>query len=239
MKIALIILGIFLSKFSYSDSINEKRISSLNFKVDINSLKDADLFYSMEVLTNEEFKELDSPFRNLDSINLRNMSGVRLVLTKSVFIVDKPLSFFSKERLLDEKFNEKTMSDTKVRKIDQDSFNVYVNDIFNYSYVLNVRYLSTTEIPFLSTTSKASLDNILEFETFEGKNIIALRESIEFDALAKGTVFATRHVSRKDGKTVLVSYGILAIKKIYVLPGVLESNLKKSILGFKKGFSSI
>ena len=58
-------------------------------------LKFNEIKYSIKLISTNDFKYSNSLFKKIDISKLRDESGVKLVLTKSVFVVDKQLSFFS------------------------------------------------------------------------------------------------------------------------------------------------
>jgi hypothetical protein len=239
MKNLVLIISLLLSLGAFSDSYKEKKQSNLNFRVNLDQLNLNDLKYSMKIISTDDLNKTNSIFKNLDLRNLRGQSGIRIVLTKSAFLVDKKESFFTKNRILSVPFNEDTMIKARVYRLSSDKFSVLVDDIFNFSYTMNIKYYSSREDNIYNAKERKLFNNILKFDEYSNTGVLAYRECFDFDGLSKGTAFATRHIQRADGKTVLISYGIMGVKKIYAISGLIESNLKKTVRGFKNAFGNM
>ncbi len=220
-------LLILLANFTLANPIYAKTVEQkdLHFKINTEALLKGEIHFSFALLPHKELMEKYPEAADLDSLSLLQARNVRYFLTKAVYLVDRPVGFFDHEHMNEKEFLDHIMGDQKVTKIGKSSFQIMVPGETAHSYFMN-NYFDSDDISTLpnsrviqGVTAAKKLDVISQ-----SASSIIFKELSKFSKYAVGGTGVTSYVPLKEEKTLVITYGLLAIKKAYALENVLKSN---------------
>lgn len=220
-----LVLNFVLSIPLYAEVVEQKK---WDFPIKPEELMKGDIHYYFSLQTPRKILESHPEVFELDSLSLFNEPQSMMILTKAVFMVEKPIGFFSDVQMTDTKFLNHFLGEQKVKKLSPDSFQVNVPGEFKHQYKMQILFdadnLSNLPNSKISRAVAASkkLDVISQ-----GAETIMFTELTNYSKYALGGVKATSFIPLKEDKTLVIEYRLKAVKKIYgteviVKPGILK-----------------
>lgn len=205
-------------------SVEQKNV---DFPVKTEKLLKGESHFFMEELSPKKASRLYPDFSSLDSLGLLQEPKVKMVISKHVFIVKKPVGFFEDQQLTDERYMTHLLAGQKIKKLSSDSFKVTVPGETGYSYQLqsffdadDISTLPNSKIIKAVTTAK-------DFDVIsKGASTIMFTEKTKFSKYARGAVSVSSFIPMKEDRTLVITYNLWAFSK----KEVRGLDLKKSLL---------
>ena len=208
--IPLLAINLIISSTVYAKTVEQKE---LNFPIKTEELLREEIHYFFTAITPRKLVVTYPELFDLDSLSLIQESNVTLLVSKSVSIASKPVSFFEEEQMTDKKFVSQIMGEQKVQEISPKVFLVTVPGEKPLKYKMQTYFdaddLSTLpnskEIRAVGAAKK--LDVISQ-----GASTIMFKEMSRFNREVAGAVTVSSYVPLKENRTLIISYGMWAIK---------------------------
>jgi hypothetical protein len=217
-------INLLISVPTYALALEQKDI---NFTADTKALMKGDVFYALDTLTPRNFNKKYPDLHDLDSLAILQEPNVRIVISKSAFIVEKPVGFFDHLNTIDEKFIDHVLGEQKIKKLSENSFMVSVPGENSYWYKMKT-YFDSDDISTLpnskvirAVTQAKKLDVISQ-----SASSTTYRELTDFSKYFIGGIQVTSYIPLKENKTLVLNYSLLAVKKYYAIEKVLKLSLK-------------
>ena len=183
--------------------------------------------YAMDVLSPTKFHKKYTELDELDSLALMQEPNVRMVLSKSAYIVDKPVGFFDHLNTVDEKFINHVLGEQKIKKSSENNFKITVPGESGYTYKMK-SYFDSDDISTLpnskvvrSVTQARKLDIISK-----SASSTTYKEMTKFSKYFSGGIQVSSYIPINEKKTLVLNYSLFAIKKNFALVNVLKRSLK-------------
>ena len=195
----------------YAAPVEQKKI---NFPVKAEELLKGDVHYFFTIVSPRQLAVQYPEIFNLDSLSLIQESDVEIVLSKTVYLVSKPVGFFDDKQLLDEKYVKHILGQQTVKKLSPDTYKITVPGEVNYSYVMK-SYIDADDVSTLpnskiisGVTAARNLDVISK-----GASTIMFTEKTNFTRYTEGGVSVSSFIPMNERKTLIITYNLWAVKK--------------------------
>ncbi|MBA2406143.1 MAG: hypothetical protein H0V66_15315, partial [Bdellovibrionales bacterium] len=216
-------LNLLISAPTYALVVEQKNI---NFVANTEALIKGEVHYALDVVSKQKFHKKYADLYDLDSLAFMNEPDVRMVISKSAFIVEKPVGFFDHLNTVDEKFIDHVLGEQKVKKLGENEFRVNVPGNSGYAYKMKT-FFDSDDISTLpnskairAVTQAKKLDVIAQ-----SASSITYKELTTFSKYFVGGVQVSTYIPLKENKTLVLNYSLLAVKKYYALKKVLKHSL--------------
>lgn len=217
-------LNLLISVPTYALAVEQKDIK---FMADTESLMKGDVYYALDTLSPKKFNKKYPDLHDLDSLAILQEPNVKMVISKSAFIVEKPVGFFDHLNTTDEKFIDHVLGQQKIKKISENNFKVSVPGETGYNYNMQT-FFDSDDISTLpnskvvrAVTQARKLDVISQ-----SASSTTYRELTKFSKYFVGGIQVSSYIPLKENKTLVLNYSLVAVKKYYALDKVLKRSLK-------------
>jgi hypothetical protein len=207
-----------------------KEIEKLVFDLETSKLLKGETHFSIDIMGVKKLKKKYPQLATLDTTGFSKTPQTKMVLTKTAYIVKKPAGFFDHENIGSESFTRHYMGDQKVKKIDKNKFKIVVTENDSYEYQLST-FFDSDDISTLpnskvirAVTEMKKLDVISQSST-----LVIFREFTQFTKYSAGSVEVSAIIPLKEDKTLIITYGLTAIKKFYAIEALLKQSFIKDI----------
>ncbi len=207
----------------------------LSFPVKSKELLKREIHYFIKMLSPKKVSVQYPDLAEIDSLDLLKRKDVGIVISKSVYVVNKPVGFFDDKQLLDEKYIAHTLEDQRLKRIGPETFIVTVPGDQGYSYKLraffdadDVSTLPSSKITRAVTAAK-NLDVISK-----GSSLIMLREHTNFTGGPEAGVAVSSFIPLKEDRTLVITYNIWALKRGVVVSKKIKQNFLAEIEAVRK-----
>ncbi len=232
-KVILIFtINLIISIPIYAKAIEQNQI---DFPIKTELLIKGEMHYFFSIMSAREFSVKYPEIFELDSLSLVQEAGVKLVLTKSVMIINRPVGFFDDKQMLAPDYVKHMMGDQKVQKTRTDSYKITVPGSAAHTYVMqsyfdadDVSTLPNSKIIRAVTVAK-KLDVISQ-----SASLIMFTEKTNFSKFCEGAVSVSSFVAMKENKTLVITYNLWAVKKEFADAKILKANLLNEIEDVKE-----
>lgn len=225
MNSTLKILGILLLNLSCAASTYGKAIEQpeFNFKVDAQKLIEGDFHYSFYLTTSRELVEKLPLVTNLDSLSLLQEKDVKIMLTKTAFVINKPVGFFDNEHIRNEKFVTHMMGEQSLTPTDPVTYKVSVPGEMKHSYRMRSYFDSDdiTTLPNSRVIQAVSAAKKMDVLSQSSSSMVMKEYTHYSDFLAAG-VKVSSFITLQEGSTLIITYGLTAVKKAYAKEQMLK-----------------
>jgi hypothetical protein len=222
--IFVIAINLSISGTIYAKPVEQ---SSLNFPVKSEALLKGEIHYYYSVLSPRELSTKQPEVFGLDSLSLLQESDVKIIISKSVAIVNKPVGFFDDKQLVDESYVSHIMGDQKIKKLGPDTFKVIVPGEEGFNYKMQ-SFFDADDVSTLpnsrvirAVTSAKKLDVISQ-----SASTIMFTEKTHFSKYTEGGVSVSSFIPMKENKTLVITYNLYAVKNKFAD----EKNMKKNFI---------
>jgi hypothetical protein len=221
------LLIIFCLNLNFVQAVHAKTVEQkdLHFKIQIESLLKGEIHFSLYLLPVRELIEKFPEALDLDSLSALLNNEAKILVTKSVFIVNKPVGFFDHEHMSDEKYMSHIMGDQKANKIGKQSFKITVPGDAGHTYKVRTYFDSDdiTTLPNSRIIQAVSAAKKLDVIS-QGASSTIFKEYSDFSKYSIAGTSVHSFIPLKEEKTLVISYKMLAVKKYYALEKLLKSN---------------
>ena len=210
-----------------SASINAKPIeqNDVNFTIKSQKLLKGEIHYFFEIITPKELAQHYPEVFQLDSLSLIKEKNIKMVVNKSVYIVNKPVGFFDDRQLSDEKYVAHVLGEQIVKKMGPASYKVTVPGDGGFTYKMH-SYFDADDISTLpsskvtrAVTAARELDVISK-----SASTVMLTEKTNFTKYTEGGVTISSYIPMKENKTLIITSNLWAVKKSFAIRGILKSS---------------
>jgi len=217
-------LNLLISVPTYALVVEQKDIK---FMADTEALMKGDVYVAMDVLSRKKFSKKYPDLYHLDSLGFRKEPNVRLVISKTAYIVNKPVGFFDHLNTSDVKFLSHIFGEQKLNQLSENNFKISAPGQSGYDYKMKT-FFDSDDISTLpnskvirAVTQARKMDVISQ-----SASSTTYRELTNFSKYFKGGVQVSSYISLKENKTLVLNYSLIAVKKYYALEKVLKRSLK-------------
>lgn len=233
MKVLIIILGL-LSHFSiYAASVKQK---DLNFTVKGEELLNGDVYYSVEVLTKKQLAKILPAFVELDTSGFTKAKNAELLVSKTSYVVRKPVGFFDHDKIVNEDFLNHYFGEQKVTKTEDRTFKVRIPGSTPQTYKLRTHFDSDD---ISTTTNSRAIRAITGAKKMDiqvqGAQSIIMKEMWDFSRGSYGAVHVTAYIGLKEDRTLVIDFGIMSL----IPPLLARETLDESIIGEAKAHQEL
>lgn len=225
-------LNLIISVPLYAMTTEQKTI---NFSVKAEGLKKGEVQYYFSILSPGRLAVQHPDIFELDSLSLIQESDVMIMISKAVYTVGKPVSFFDDKNLLDEKYLKHIMGEQKITKLSPDAVKVQVPGKDGYTYVTK-SFFDADDISTLpnskiirGVTAAKNLDVISK-----GASTIMFTEKTQFTKYTEGGVSVSSYIPMNERKTLIITYNLWAVRKPFADPAALKKGFLTEIEAVKE-----
>lgn len=217
-------LNLLISAPTFASSIDKK---DLLFPVDTALLLKGEVHYALDVVSVKKIKIKYPQFSRLDTQAFMKEPKIKLVVSKSAYIVSKPVGFFDHENVISESFNSHFMGDQKVKKLNKHDFKITVPGKDGYSYKMKT-YFDSDEVSTLphpkAVRAVAEIKKLDVISQSAASTIF--REFTDFSKYTIGGSQVTTIIPLKENKTLIINYSLTAVKKYFAIENLLINNFR-------------
>ena len=222
--VSLSLLNLLISAPTYATAVDEKDIK---FMPSTEALMKGEVHVAMDVVSPTKINEKYPDFYYLDSLGFSQESNIKLVISKSAYIVNKPVGFFDHLNTGNEKFIAHILGDQKVKKISENFFAITVPGESAHTYKMKT-FFDSDDISTLpnskvirAVTQSRKLDVISQ-----SASSTTFRELSQFSKFSVGSVQVSNFIPLKENRTMVLTYTMTGVKKNFANPKVMKENLR-------------
>lgn len=208
--------------------------SEVHFPIKTQKLLKGEIHYFFAIISPKELSQHYPEVFQLDSLSLIKEKNVKMVVNKSVYIVNKPVGFFDDKQLSDEKYVSHVLGEQSIKKIGPASYKITVPGEGGFSYKMH-SYFDADDISTLpsskvtrAVTAARELDVISK-----SASTVMLTEKTDFTKYTEGGVSISSYIPMKENKTLVINYNLWAVKKPFAIRGVLKSSYLQEVEAVK------
>lgn len=213
--LSVFILNMALSVPTYAKVLEQKK---LNFEVPSSEkLQKGEEYASFKLVDAAAFFKAHPEFKGLDSLSLRNRPETKLAISKSAYIINKPVGFFDHQHVTDENFAKHMLGGKNVKKLDENTFKV-TSSRLDHSYEMTSSF-DSDDVSTLSTSaaihavaSSKKLDVIVQ-----SAPAMIFTESTQFSKYFDGSISIAAYAPLKENKTLVVIFRVTAVKNKFAM----------------------
>ena len=224
-------IHLIISASIYAKPIEQKDV---DFPIKSQKLLKGEIHYFFEIISPKELAQHYPEVFQLDSLSLIKEKNIKMVVNKSVYIVNKPVGFFDDQQLSDEKYVAHVLGEQVVKKTGPASYKVTVPGEGGFSYKMH-SYFDADDISTLpsskvtrAVTSARELDVISK-----SASTVMLTEKTNFTKYTEGGVSISSYIPMKENKTLIITYNLWAVKKPFAIRGILKSSYLQEVEAVK------
>lgn len=229
--LSVFVVNLLISVPTYALAEEQKDI---NFSVDTKLLMKGEVHYAQKIMSPAKFHSKYADLYDLDSLAILQEPNIKVVISKTAYIVDKPVGFFDHLNIGDEKFISHIMSKQKVKKLSENHFKINVIGDSGYSYLMNT-YFDSDDISTLpnskvvrAVTQAKKLDVISQSAA-----TISYKEMTNYSKYFVGGIQVSSHIPINENKTLILNYSLFSVKKQFALKKILKQSLKDEAVAQK------
>ena len=219
-----IVINLLITSTAFALVVEQK---SVQFMADTEALLKGEVHYALDVVSPAVFFKKYHDLHDLDSLSSFNEPNVKMVISKSAYIVEKPAGFFDHINTSDEKFLDHVLGEQKISKFSENNFKVTVPGENGYFYKMQTHFDSDD----ISTLPNSKVIRAVT----QARKLDVISQSASSTTYKELTTFSKYFVSGmevssfipiKENRTLVLSYRLFAVKKYYALESVLKRSLK-------------
>jgi hypothetical protein len=234
--LSVIALNLLISAPTYATAVAEKDIK---FMPSTEALMKGEVHYALEVVSPDKLDEKYPDLFYLDSLSFSHDPSVKIAIAKAAYIVNKPAGFFDHLTVSDEKFLAHTMGEQSVKKSGENSFRITVPGEGAHTYQIK-SYFDSDDISTLpnskvirAVTQARKMDVISQ-----SASAVIFREMTKYSKYSVGGVQVSAFIPLKENKTLVLTYSMMGVKKVYALEKVLKKSFKDESVAQQKLINS-
>lgn len=224
-------LNLLISVPTYALAVEQKDI---NFSVDTNLLMKGDVHYAQKILSPTKFHSKYADLYDLDSLAMLQEPNIKVVISKTAYIVDKPVGFFDHLNVEDEKFIKHIMGKQKVKKISGNHFKIKVEGSSGYTYKMS-NFFDSDDISTLPNSKVVrAVTQAKKWDVIsQSAATIFYKEMTNYTKYFNGGVQVSSHIPINENKTLILNYSLFSVKKQFAIKKILKRSLKDEAVAQK------
>lgn len=212
-----------IASASLSAKVVEQK--NVNFPIQADDLLRGEIHYYFGVFGPRDLAAQRAELYELDSLSLASEADVKIMVTKSVMVVNRPVGFFDDKQLMEESYVTFMAGGQKVKKLGPDSYRISAPGTEGQSYKMT-SYFDADDVSTLpnskvirAVTAAKKLDVISQ-----SASSIMFTEKTNFTKFTEGAVSVSSFVPMKENKTLIITYNLYGIQKKYMDEKLLKKN---------------
>jgi hypothetical protein len=163
----------------------------------------------------------------IDTLGLVKKPDVKILLSKIVYVINKPIGFFDHKQMVDEKFIGHLNKGSKLKALSEESFDVRGPSSYNFG--LKVYYDSddVSTLPDANAIKAVTAARKLDIIS-QSSSAVMMKEYSNFSKFQEGVVVVTSFIPLKENKTLAITYHVAAVRKSSITLG-LEDLFKEEL----------
>lgn len=228
-KLALtLVLNLIISIPVYARLLRQEK---LQFPIKTDELMKGDILFYTEVLSPRKMATAHPELFEIDSLSLMQEPESEIVISKSVYVVNKPVGFFDDKQLSDEKFVAHMSGDQKIKKVAPDTFRITVPGEFAQTYKLQMFFDADDVSTLPNSKITRAVDGAKKLDIIsQGASSIMFVEQTQFSKFLIGAVSVTSYIPLKEEKTLVIQYHLKALKKNVVSEKKIKVGLEDEMM---------
>lgn len=207
---------------------------SLDFPIQTEKLMKGDVHFFTVVMTPREMSVTYPQIFEIDSLLLLQEPDAQIVLSKSVFVINKPVGFFDDKQMTDENYVKHLMGDQKVKKTSPDTFLISVPGEFSHRYKTQMFFDADDVSTLPNSKIIKAVGAVKKLDVIsQGASTIMFTESSNYSDHLLGAVSATSFIPLKEEKTLVIQYHLKALKKGVLAEKEIKQGLEDEMMAKK------
>jgi hypothetical protein len=217
---------------SYADAIDQKK---LNFKVDPTTLMNGDIHYSLVTASPSKFTGKYPDFADLDSLNFLHSPNIKIVISKSAYIIKKPAGFFDHQTVGSEAFLAHFLGDQKLSKLNENDYLITVPGKDGYTYKMRT-YFDSDDISTLANSKIVrAVTQVKKLDLLsQSASSTIFRDFRDFSKYSVGGIQISSIIPLKETRTLIITYSITGVKSEFAKKSSLKKSYKEEIQAQKE-----
>jgi len=218
------VINLLISSPTFARAVEKKDV---HFEVDTTSLMKGEVHYALDVVSVAKLSQKYGEFYGLDSMAFIQEPKIKVVVSKSAYIVSRPVGFFDQENMVSESFISHYMGEQKVKKLPNSDYKITVPGKEGYSYKMKT-YFDSDEVSTLPNSKVVrAVTQIKKLDVIsQSASSTIFREYRDFSKYSVGGAQVSTIIPLKENKTLVITYSLTAVKKFYALKDLIKSNFK-------------
>lgn len=214
-------INLALASSVFGKLIEEK---SLSFNTRVEPLLQGDIHYFGVLGHPLEILGRYPEIQDLDSLKLFQKQNSKIFLTKSAFIVNRPVGYFDENLFGDESNTSKLLGNQVVLKRGKNFFRVKVEGDTAHTYLLQ-RYYDSDDMSTLPSSQiiRAAIGMKRLDVISQSASSIMITEKTKYSKFANGGVSISSFIPIIENKTLIITYELHSIQDKFALPQVLKT----------------
>ncbi len=211
LKLLLIVLTLsFVTQFStYAAAVKQK---DLNFTVKGEELLKGDVYFAVDILSRKDLGKFMPAFLGLDTSGFTKSKNARLLVSKSAYVVNKPVGFFDHEKATDLKYLNHVLGEQKITSLGETTFRVVIPGGNNQSYKLRTHFDSDDISTTANSRAIRAITGAKKMDIqVQGASSIIVREMWDFSRGSDGAIHVTAYLTLTEKKTLVIDYGLMSL----------------------------
>jgi hypothetical protein len=241
MKSIIKFFLILFFSLSFAHSVSAEIIDEkdLYFKPDPSILIKNNIQSALVLLSPSQLLKKFPEAIDLDSVSGLKQNKVKVLFAKTAFVVDKPIGFFDHEHMQDLKYLKHIYGEQKVDRIQDSQFTVIVPGATEHSYQMNIFFDSDDISTLPRSKIIQGVNTARKFDVLsQGANSIIFQEFTKYSKYLHSGINIQMFSPLKAGKTLVINYQMMFIKKHYAIKGIVDVNYLEEIEARKNLMSS-
>lgn len=220
----------------YAESVDQQK---LLFDIKTEALMKGDIHYSFALGSSRQILDQAPDLQDLDASGLFKDQDTKLLFTKTAYIVKKPVSFFDHKQVINPQYVQFIMKDHKVEQRDENNFNIVSSGTMGTSYKLGMFYDSddVSTLPERRVTQVVTNSKRLDVISQSAHSTL-YKELSDFGKYNKSAISITHHIPLTENRTLVITYGLTAVKKFFAIEKILRPQFLKEIKNTKSAIDS-
>lgn len=209
--IALIVflLGLATQFSTYAAAVKQK---DLNFSVKGEELLKGDVHYSVDVLSWKDLHILHPEFFELDTSGFTRGSNATLMVSKTAYVVNKPVGFFDHLKATDVNYLNHILGEQKVTTLGEKTFRVTIPGGTPVTYKLRTHFDSDDISTTANSRAIRAITGAKKMDIqVQGAASIIVKEMWDFSRGSDGAIHVTAYLTLTENKTLVIDYGLMAL----------------------------
>lgn len=200
-------LNLTLSIPIYANLIEQKKAS---FSIQSERIHRGEVHFYYNIFTKDRLAQRYPRISQMDSILLGQNPSDRLEVSKTVYMINKPVGFFDDKELMNEKYISHMWGKKEVKKINNNSIKIIQTPPLELRAYFDSDDISTVQ----SYKVSRSISSAKEMDVIsKSAPVIMVNEIIDLKTKTGDEISVTSFIPVKEEKTMIVTYGIKRLNK--------------------------
>lgn len=225
MKVLITILCLLTHFSTYAGSVKQKE---LNFTVNGEELLKGDVYYSVDIISRYKLKQIIPEFLELDTTGFTKPKQATLLVSKSAYVVKKPVGFFDHKKTEDVRYLRHIMGEQKLTELGEQSYKVEIPGGKPLTYKLRLHFDSDDISSTANSRAIRAITGAKKMDIqVQGASSLLVWESWDYSKGSYGAIHVTAYLALKEDRTLVIEYGLVSL----IPPLLAKETLEGSVSG--------